>query len=162
MWGGREGDLWAFSPEGCQIAGAHSDPRKERHQEPQRTGNKSDPCVALSPPLPAALNSPLHPLHALRPPPYPFRCSPTLVSQHTREKSPLWEALILIRWLLGKVKGAEPTCQHVNHITDRLAPTSPSDLDAGLGGCAHQLKVSMCCCHTSACVCVRERKSETA
>lgn len=42
------GDLLAFSLEEIRIARAHSDPRGDHHQDPQRTGNKSDPSSALS------------------------------------------------------------------------------------------------------------------
>ena len=65
-WAGGEGggaDLSAFSLGGCQIAGAQSDPRKGRHQEPRRAGNQSDPSVGLS----TTHSSSLRPLHALLP-----------------------------------------------------------------------------------------------
>lgn len=42
------GDLLAFSLEEIRIARAHSDPREDHHQDPQLTGNKSDPSSALS------------------------------------------------------------------------------------------------------------------
>lgn len=68
------GDLLAFSFEEVRIAAAHSDPKEDHHQDPQRTGNKSDPSFALSSPsfcpqpLPPSFPPALHLLYPLMPP----------------------------------------------------------------------------------------------
>lgn len=152
-WGGARADLLASSLEGCQIAGAHGDPRKDRHQEPRRAGNKSDPFFALS--SPAFCPGPLPPSSRCPSPPLPFFfffgflltelfLSYPLMAPSTGSLSPPKSLVVFCRTFVsgrfhhetplgitqprqtaaGQSKRAGPTCQHVNRITNRRPVTS--------------------------------------